>query len=64
MEAGERWLLSDVTGQPVFAWNSRDQRLRTTYDALRRPVDSLLVDGGDGELLVGRTVYGEDALGP
>jgi len=64
MEAGERWLLHDVVGQPVFAWNSRDQRLRTTYDALRRPVDSFLTDGDNGEQLVGRTVFGESATHP
>ena len=43
MDAGERWLLSDVTGQPVLAWNSRDQRLRTTYDTLA-PAGRLLSD--------------------
>ena len=39
MEAGERWMLNDVAGQTVYAWDSRAHRLRTTYDALRRPLD-------------------------
>ena len=56
MDAGERWLLSDVTGQPALAWDSRGERHRTTYDTLRRPVDSFLIDGDGNERLIGRTV--------
>ena len=37
MEAGERWMLNDVAGQPIYAWDSRGHQFRTTYDALRRP---------------------------
>ena len=37
MEAGERWMLSDVTGKPIRAWDSRGHAFRTAYDALRRP---------------------------
>ena len=37
MEAGERWMLNDVAGKPIHAWDSRDHEFRTTYDALRRP---------------------------
>src|SRR5262249_6168640 len=36
MEAGERWMLNDVVGQPAFAWNSRAHRFRRTFDALLR----------------------------
>ena len=42
MEAGERWMLNDVAGQPIYAWDSRGHQFRTTYDALRRPLDVLL----------------------
>ena len=59
MEAGERWLLNDAAGRPIYAWDSRDHRLRTIYDALHRPVASFLIDGADPERLVERTVYGE-----
>jgi RHS repeat-associated protein len=59
MEAGERWMLNDVSGKPVYAWDSRDHRLRTTYDALRRPTGSYLQEGAEPELLVSKTVYGE-----
>ena len=33
MEAGERWMLDDVAGKPLYAWDSRGHRLRTAYDA-------------------------------
>ena len=46
MEAGERWMLNDVAGKPIRAWNSRKYAFRTEYDALRRPVRSF-VQGGD-----------------
>ncbi|MGF6744636.1 SpvB/TcaC N-terminal domain-containing protein [Paraburkholderia sp. MM5482-R1] len=68
MEAGERWMLSDVVGKPIRAWNSRLYTFRTEYDALRRPTRSF-VQGGDAyernaspfpcEILFERTVYGD-----
>jgi RHS repeat-associated protein len=64
MEAGERWILNDVAGKPIRAWDSRDHRVRTTYDALRRPTDGFLQRGAEPELLVGRTVYGEARPNP
>lgn len=64
MEAGERWMLYEVTGRPIYTWDSRSHRVRTVYDALRRPSSSLLsVDGGE-ELLVGSTTYGESRPSP
>jgi len=38
-EAGARWMLNDVTGKPIRAWDSRGHNFTTTYDALRRPVE-------------------------
>jgi RHS repeat-associated protein len=59
MEAGERWMLNDATGKKLYAWDSRGQRLRTSYDPLRRPADLLLQAGADVEMVVERSVYGE-----
>ena len=59
LEAGERWMLSDVMGKILLAWDSRQHRFRTAFDPLRRPTDSYLHEGHGTELLVGRTVYGE-----
>lgn len=64
MEAGERWMLNDVTGKPIRAWDSRDHQFRMTYDALRRPADSFMTAGASAEQLVGRTVYGETQANP
>jgi hypothetical protein len=60
MEAGERWMLNDVAGRPLYAWDSRDHQLHTGYDdPLRRPTDVFLSEGGGTALLVGHTIYGE-----
>src|SRR5439155_13994577 len=64
MEAGERWMLNDVAGKPLYSWDSRNHRFRTAYDPLRRPTDYSLDEGAGTELLVGRTIYGEDRPNP
>jgi RHS repeat-associated protein len=64
MEAGERWMLNDVLEKAIFAWDSRDHTLRTTYDLLRRPVDVFLREGTSAEKQIGRTAYGEELLAP
>ncbi len=61
MDAGEHWSLTDVSGTPLYAWDSRDHRMRFTHDALRRPTDVLLRQGAGDEQVVGRSVYGEAA---
>ncbi len=64
MEAGERWMLNDVAGNPLYAWDSRDQQFQTTYDPLRRSVEMALREGTGPEFLIGRTVYGETRPNP
>jgi hypothetical protein len=70
MEAGERWMLNDVTGKPIRAWNSRKYAFRTEYDALRRPVRSFVQGGDSAErnptlipqpILYECTIYGDSA---
>ena len=67
MEAGARWMLNDVAGKPVRAWDSRGHNFTTAYDALRRPVEQY-VRGTTTEsdprtlnrdLLVDKIEYGE-----
>jgi RHS repeat-associated protein len=43
MEAGARWMLKDVAGKPIRAWDSRGHNFTTTYDALRRPVGQYIL---------------------
>lgn len=62
MEAGERWVLQDVAERPIYTWDSRGHRARTTYDELRRPSAAFVQQGGI-ERMVGRTSYGEAAAG-
>jgi RHS repeat-associated protein len=64
MEAGERWMLNDVAGKPLYGWDSRNHRFRTAYDAIRRPTDSFLRTGTANDILIGRSVYGETRLNP
>jgi RHS repeat-associated protein len=64
MEAGARWMLNDVGGKPLYAWDSRGHRFRSAYDALRRPTDAFLQEGAAAESLIGRSVYGETRLNP
>ena len=63
MEAGARWMLNDVAGNPIRAWDSRGHTFRTAYDPLRRSLRAF-VTGADPanpnqELLTERLVYGE-----
>ena len=70
MEAGERWMLNDVTGKPIRGWNSRKYAFSTQYDALRRPVQSLVQGGDPSEpnakvysqpIVYERTMYGDSS---
>jgi RHS repeat-associated protein len=63
MEAGERWMLNDVAGKPIRAWDSRGHTFRTEYDPLRRPVRTRVIGADPAnpnqEALTERLVYGE-----
>lgn len=64
MEAEERWMLHNVTGQSIRAWDSRGHEFSTEYDELRRPVRAYVI-GDDSQqdptekILFERTEYGE-----
>jgi len=64
MEAGARWMLNDVTGRSIRAWDSRDREFRMAYDSLRRPIGNYLREGTGPESLIGRKVYGEARVNP
>ncbi len=69
MEAGERWMLSDVAGKPIRAWDSRGHNFRMEYDPLRRLLHQC-VRGTDANrsdprtlntwVLFAKTEYGEN----
>ena len=72
MEAGGRWMLNDVSGNPIRSWDSRGHHFRFEYDALRRPTQGF-VEGTDAErsdphtlgdgILYEKLVYGESYPG-
>jgi len=59
MEAGERWMLNNVVGNPTYAWNSRSFRIRSEYDELNRPLNIFMQEADKTEIMVERMVYGE-----
>ena len=64
MEAGERWMLNDVAGKAALRLG---QPRSPTAHRLRRAAAAdrgLSAEGGEPELLVGRTVYGETQPNP
>ena len=63
-EAGERWVLNDVTGNTIYRFDTRGHRLRSRLDQLRRPLETFLLEGTGSEVLVGQTIYGESLSNP
>ena len=67
MEAGARWVLSDATGKPIRAWDSRGHDFTSTYDALRRQLEQHVRGSGPAcdprtlgqDILADRIEYGE-----
>ncbi|GAB4560631.1 MAG: hypothetical protein Tsb0020_07470 [Haliangiales bacterium] len=59
MDAGRRWKLGDIGGNPVYGWDSRSHRIRNGYDELRRPRAEYLSTDGGPEITTLRTFYGE-----
>jgi RHS repeat-associated protein len=64
MEAGARWMLGNVTGKPIYMWDSRNHQFRTEYDPLRRPTNSFLRENAGSEKTIGISVYGESQTNP
>ena len=62
MDAGERWVLNNLMGNPIHRWDSRGHVFSFEYDAIQRP-ESIKVQGGDGgtalDNIYERTIYGE-----
>jgi hypothetical protein len=59
IDAGSRWMLNDVLGKLLIAWDSRSHRFRHTYDRLHRPREFYVSTDDRAEILAERVVYGE-----
>jgi RHS repeat-associated protein len=59
IDAGEHWILDNAARNPVCVWDSRQQKILTIYDELKRPTLLYIRQGTGKEVLVRRVVYGE-----
>jgi len=57
-DAGKRWMIADVAGKLLRAWDEHGHTRRATYDALQRPT-ALFVEKDGVERMAERTIYGE-----
>lgn len=61
-DAGQRWLMANIAGNPLRSWDERNHTLSFEYDILHRPT-AKKVEGGDGAALLKniceKTIYGE-----
>jgi RHS repeat-associated protein len=60
MDAGERWMLNDVSGKPLHAWDTKGSRFHTAYDALRRPTSHDVLPLGGALIVLERSEYGNN----
>lgn len=67
MDAGQRWLLINILGNPLRTWDERNHEFQYFYDTLHRPTQSRVI-GGDGGVVLNhifeRIFYGEDEPAP
>ncbi len=63
MEAGERWIVSDISGNPIRVWDSRGNSFRIQYDALRRSRRSFVMGAFAADVTIEncfeQLIYGE-----
>ena len=57
IDNGKRWMLTNAAGQNIRTWDNKNLEIRTNYDLLVRPVESLLISQ-TGTKSVLQTVYG------
>lgn len=67
MDAGQRWLLINILGNPLRTWDERNHEFQYFYDVLHRATHSKVI-GGDGSALLDhifdRIFYGEAETDP
>jgi RHS repeat-associated protein len=65
MDAGKRWLLTNILSKPLRTWDERNHEFQYFYDIAQRPTHSKVI-GGDGttplDNIFDRVVYGESML--
>ncbi|HSI78928.1 MAG TPA: toxin TcdB middle/N-terminal domain-containing protein [Lunatimonas sp.] len=65
MDAGQRWLLTNILGKPFRTWDERNHEFQYFYDIAQRPTQSKVI-GGDGatplDNIFDRIIYGENLI--
>lgn len=64
IDNGTRYAISNVVGNPLKAWDSRDQVFQFKYDELQRPTHQYVSTNGATPSLISLQVYGESLLTP
>lgn len=68
MDAGQRWLLGDILGNPLRTWDERNHEFQYLYDDPLHRLTQSRVFGGDGEAPLNnvfeRIFYGEAEANP
>ena len=68
MDAGQRWLLTNILSNPLRTWDERNHEFQYFYDTLHRPLYSVVINtvGNAGDSLLNnifdRIIYGESLL--
>lgn len=60
MDFGEEWILYDVAGKTLLRFQDQDIRIRTEYDALRRPTGHFHLSPTGHEIQFEKVVYGDE----
>ncbi|MDQ1637294.1 MAG: hypothetical protein QOF62_633 [Pyrinomonadaceae bacterium] len=67
MDAGQRWLMQNIVGNPLRTWDERNHEFSFEYDVLHRPTVKK-VEGGDGAAPLNNVyeniIYGETLPNP
>ena len=68
MDAGQRWLLSNILGEPLRTWDERNHEFRYFYDDPLHRLTRSKVSGGDSDVpldnIFDRIFYGESEKNP
>ncbi|HEX5151230.1 MAG TPA: SpvB/TcaC N-terminal domain-containing protein [Parafilimonas sp.] len=67
MDAGRRWLLHNVMGNPLRTWDEKNQEFQYAYDVLHRPLQSKVIQTVNGiiiESMFDKIEYGESLMLP
>lgn len=64
VDAGDRFVVPDVAGKPLYQWNGNRFRIERVYDELERPTHVWVDPRAGGRILAERTIYGDRLTGP